>query len=196
MIDSLNITEALLSKNQFSRPGKPLDCVKAIVVHYLGNPGQGPHGARDYWESLKTQDAADKRPDISASAHYIVGFEGEILRTIPETEKAYHCGALSFTDAALEFFGDYCTDPNSSPNRVTIGVEFCHFEASGKPGAKTRASLLGLVQCLCQRYELNPLFHVWRHWDVTGKTCPKWFVDNSDEWSRFILDLTARPIGE
>jgi N-acetylmuramoyl-L-alanine amidase len=188
----MNITDALLSPNQFSRPGKPLEAVRAVVVHYLGNPGQGPQGARDYWESLKTQDAADARPDISASAHYVVGFEGEILRAIPEDEKAYHCGAASYTDAARAFFGDYCA-PDSSPNRCTIGVELCHPDATGKPEDATRAAAVELVRDLCDRYALNPLFAVWRHWDVTGKACPKWYVDNPDEWARFILDLTPRP---
>ena len=28
-----------------------------------------------------------------------------------------------------------------------------------------------------------------RHYDVTGKICPKWFVDNPSEWEKFKLEL-------
>lgn len=185
----MNITDALLSPNQFSRPGRPLDRVMAIVVHYLGNPEQGPQGARDYWEDLKTQDAADKKPDVSASAHYVVGFHGEILRAIPEDEKAYHCGGVFYSAGAQAFFERYCTDSSSSPNRVTIGVELCHPDWTGKPTEPTRAAALELVRDLCSRYLLDPRRAVFRHYDITGKDCPRWYVAHADDWSRFVDEI-------
>ena len=184
----MQITESLLSKNIFSRPGKPLDRVMAVVVHYLGNPGQGPRGARDYWESLKTQDAADAVPDRSASAHYIVGLDGAILRTIPETEKAYHCGAAKYTPAAEAFFGIYCT-PQNSPNRVTIGVELCHPRADGEPTTFTRSAALELLRDLCRRHGLDPRRDIWRHHDITGKDCPRFFVAHDQAWRDFIAEI-------
>jgi N-acetylmuramoyl-L-alanine amidase len=187
------IADAQLSKNQFSRPGVPLDRVMAIVVHYLGNPGQGPRGARDYWEGLKTQDAADKNPDVSASAHYVVGFKGEVLLAIPEEEKAYHCGGASYTSTAQAFFGIYCS-PQSSPNRVTIGVELCHADTTGRPSIVTRSAARELVRDLCQRHGLDPKRDLWRHWDITGPKangviCPKWFVEHPDDWAAFIASI-------
>ena len=186
----MKINDALITPNRFSRPGNPLEKVLAIVVHYLGNPLQGPYGARDYWDGLKTQDAADAKPDISASAHYIVGFDGSIIRAIPESEKAYHCGSASYTKKAQEFFGAYCS-PSSSPNRVTIGVELCHPDESGKPMTETEGAALELVRDLCMRYNLDPSRHVWRHFDITGKICHKWYVDQPDEWARFLRLLRA-----
>jgi len=182
----MNVTEALLSKNIFSRPGKPLDDVMAIVVHYVGKPGQTAQQVREYFESLKTQNAADKQPDRSASAHYAIGLAGSILRLIPEAEKAYHCGAAGYTPEARAFFGNYCTDPNSSPNRVTIGIELCHPDDGGQPTPATETAALDLVRDLCWRHELDPRTAVWRHYDITAKHCPLWYIDHPDEWERFI----------
>jgi N-acetylmuramoyl-L-alanine amidase len=187
-------TESLLTINQFSRRGQPLDKVMAIVIHYLGTPGQTARQARNYWESLKSQDAMDARPDISASAHYIVDLDGSILRAVPETEKAYHCGAATYPQAARDFFGAYCTDPQSSPNRVTIGVELTHPNFDGKPKNITSLAALELVRDLCQRYSLDPRQQVLRHYDVTGPKangvlCPLWFVRNPDEWQAFVNSI-------
>ena len=184
----MNIEEDLLPKNQFSRPGKALDRVMAVVIHYLGKPGQSARVARQYWASLASQDAADARPDISASAHYIVDANGTILRTLPESEKGYHCGSPIYTDQAKAFFGDYCTK-DSSPNRVTIGVELAHFDWTGKPSPETEDATVELVRDLCARYALSPMHAVWRHYDVTGKDCPHYFVTYPNEWARFLERL-------
>lgn len=186
--------DALLSASIFSRPGKPLAFVKAIVVHYLGNPGQSAMGARNYWEGLKTQDAADANPDISASAHFVVDLDGEVLRTIPESEKAYHCGAAKYTPEAQAYFGHYCKDPAYSPNRCTIGVELCHPKADGRPTDETRASAVALVAELCKRYNLNPMLDVWRHHDVTGKDCPRYYVTEPAEWAAFLRDVDTAKV--
>jgi N-acetylmuramoyl-L-alanine amidase len=185
----VTIVDALLSRNIFSRPGKPLDRVLAIVVHYVGKEKQTALEVREYFEGLKTQNAADKNPDRSASAHYVIGFTGQILRLIPEGEKAYHCGAIGYTDAAKDYFGEYCRDPDSSPNRVTIGIELCHPDTSGKPTPAAEAAAIELVTNLCQRYRLEPCSAVWRHYDVTAKICPKYYVDHPEEWARFLLEV-------
>ena len=43
---------ALLSVNEYSRPGDPLEEVKGIVVHYTANPGTTARQNRDYFEGL------------------------------------------------------------------------------------------------------------------------------------------------
>lgn len=185
----MRIINDLLTINQFSRRGQPLDCVMGIVVHYLGAAGQTAMTARNYWDGLKSQDAMDAKPDISASAHFIVDFDGVILRTIPETEKAYHCGAKTYMPKAHDFFGEYCRNPNSSPNRVTIGIELTHLLTDGRPGGATLAAARELIRDLCQRYNLDPQRQVLRHYDVTGKDCPRWFVANPEDWNAFLASI-------
>ena len=66
------ITDRLLTKNKYSRPGVPLKAVKGIVIHWVANPGTSDQANRNYFESLKAQPPG-LLPDKYryASAHYI-----------------------------------------------------------------------------------------------------------------------------
>ena len=97
----MNIEEKLLTINPMSRPGIKLNAVNKIVLHYVNNPGSTAIANRNYFESLKDQKI------ISASAHYIIGMSGEVIRMIPEDEVAYHSG-------------------NKEVNRISIGIENTH----------------------------------------------------------------------
>ncbi len=179
------IAERLLSKNQFSRPGTLLHGVRAVAVHYVQNPGQSPEGVWRYFEDLKRQKISDHGAPRYASAHYIVGMTGQIFRVVPEGEVAYHCGGRSYTPEAKEYFGDYCTDPHKSPNLCAIGIEMCHPDTSGLPTPATASASQLLIRDICSRYGLNPAVALWRHYDITGKLCPLWYVDHPSEWARF-----------
>lgn len=174
-----------LTENIFSRPGKPLKQMKAVVLHYTQNPGQGPEGCRAFFESLKTQNAADKVPDRSASAHYIIGMTGLIWQVIPEREIAYHCGGIGYTPEAKEYFGEFCSNPKLSPNHCTIGIELCHPDKTGLPTPATDKAARLLIKDILGRYGLNKAVALWRHYDVTAKKCPLWFVDHPSDWERF-----------
>lgn len=46
---------------------------------------------------------------------------------------------------------------------------------------------------ICSRWGLDPLHGgLIRHHDVTGKICPKWFVDHPDAWEQFKRDVAAK----
>ena len=70
----------------------------------------------------------------------------------------------------------------------TISVECCIPDESGKFTDETYQSLVELVAWLMGRYDLTT-DNVIRHYDVTGKDCPKYFVENSNAWSDFKTDL-------
>lgn len=40
----------------------------------------------------------------------------------------------------------------------------------------------GLPFAIYKRYKLNPLRDVIRHYDVTGKDCPRYYVEHLDAW--------------
>lgn len=159
--EGLSIQHKFLTPNPYSRSQKPLKRVKGIVIHYTGNPGSTAKNNRDYFESLKTKHTA------SVSSHFIIGLKGEIIQCIPLNEIAY---------------------ASNHRNKDTISIETCHPDASGKFNKKTYKSLQKLVRALMDEYHLSKN-DVIRHYDVTKKICPKYFVDHPQEWKKFINSL-------
>jgi N-acetylmuramoyl-L-alanine amidase len=172
------IKNLFLTKNPYSRPGTLLKGVKGIVVHWVENPGTSALANRTYFEGLK-----DQVPGLPpekyryASAHYIIGIDGDMLQCVPEKEMCYHVGAALYMEGALHRLSNY-------PNDCTLGIELCHPGRDGKFTDKTLQSCRELASSLLSRYGLNRE-DLWRHFDVTGKLCPRYFVDYPDEWDVF-----------
>jgi N-acetylmuramoyl-L-alanine amidase len=174
--------QLFLTVNPFSRPGKKLSGVKGVVVHYVGNPGTSALANRNYWEGLKSQ-SLDNPKAVFASAHFVVGLRGEVVQALPLDETAYHCGAKFYKSEALSRLGRY-------PNNCTLGVEACHAKADGRLNPETWLRAVDLAASLCKQFNLDPMKDIWRHWDVTGKPCPLWFVEESEAFERFKTDVS------
>lgn len=157
----MEIIKSLLTPNEYSRPQTKLKTVTHIVVHWVGNASSTAKANRNYFESVKNK-------KIYASAHYIIGLEGEILLCVPETEIAYHA---------------------KEANSYSIGIENCHPDWEGKFNSKTYASLINLCADLCIRYGLEPDKALLRHYDVTQKICPKYYVNYPKEWDKLKKDV-------
>lgn len=152
------ITEDYLPVNEYSRPGKELKKVNAVVIHYVGNPGTTAAQNRSYFENII------ETGEAYVSSHFIVGLEGEIIQCVPLDEISY---------------------ASNERNDDTIAVESCHPDETGAYNKATYESLVKLTAYLCILYNLNPDKDVIRHYDVTGKECPKYFVDYENEWNLF-----------
>lgn len=157
------IEEDLLTLNPYSRPGTALTEVNDIIVHYVGNPATSARQNRSYFQGLADSGAT------YASSNLIVGLEGEVLLCVPLNEVAY------------------CSN---SRNSDSISIEFCHPDESGEPTQATYDSLVTLTAWLCELYGLdeNDLL---RHYDVSGKGCPRYYVDNEGAWEQFRQDVAA-----
>ena len=151
----------LLTPNEYSRPCIPSDGVRGIVIHYVGNPRSSAQANRDYFEGLKDSGEA------YASSNFIVGLEGEIIQCIPTNEIAY------------------CSNERNSD---TVSIEVCHETADGKYNDYTYSSLVNLTGWLCMYLDVSPR-DVIRHYDVTGKICPKYYVEHPEAWDTFIDDV-------
>lgn len=160
-VDSLSIQHQFLTLNEYSRAGDSLPYVRGIVIHYTANPLSTAQNNRDYFESLK-----DKH-ETKASSHFIIGLNGEVIQCIPLNEVAY---------------------ASNSRNYDTISIECCHSDETGKFNTQTYQSLQTLVKALMKTYHLNT-DDVIRHYDVTGKICPKYFVEHEDAWNEFLSSL-------
>jgi N-acetylmuramoyl-L-alanine amidase len=179
----MNIQGDLLTVNPFSRPGRKLDGVKALVVHWTANAGSTAKQNRNYFESLKGQSLNDALVRY-ASAHFIVGLSGEVIQCIPAEEMAYHAGAKTYTREALGRLGHY-------PNNCTIGIELCHPSPDGHFNTETLQAAAELCFLLCVQFGLDSARDIWTHHGVTGKNCPKWFVDHPERFAAFKQDVAG-----
>lgn len=156
----------LIQVNEYSRPGTKLRKINGVVIHYVGNPGTTAEQNRNYFNNLASTH------ETSASAHFVVGLDGEIIQCVPLTEIAY------------------CS---SSRNVDTVSIEACHPDASGKFNDETMDSVVRLTAWLCEEFDLTT-DDVIRHYDVTGKLCPLYYVEHPDAWEKLLDDVDARII--
>ena len=156
------VTVNYIGKNSYSRPGTPLTEVNAVVIHYVGNPGSSAKANRNYFNNL----ALTK--ETYASSHFVVGLEGEIIACVPLTEIAY---------------------ASNERNADTVSVEVCHPDESGVYTAETYERVVELTAWLCQTFALDPAEDVIRHYDVTGKQCPRYYVEHPEAWETLKEDV-------
>ena len=112
------VTVDYIPTNEYSRPGTPLETISGVVVHYVGNPGTTAAANRSFFANLALTH------ETYASAHFVVGLEGEILQCVPLTEIAY------------------CSN---TANDYTVSIEVCHPDDTGKFDDATMESLEQLV---------------------------------------------------
>lgn len=153
----------LLTVNEYSRPGEELPEVKSIFIHYTANAGTTAQQNRSYFESLS------ESHERSASAHFVIGYDGVIVQCIPTKEIAYAVKGRNYD---------------------SISIECCYLEENGKFEEETYRSLIELTAWLLHKYELRPE-NVLRHYDEGGKNCPKYYVEHEEAWDRFLADLES-----
>ena len=149
------VEQEYLPINPYSRPGTPLEKIRGVVIHYVGNPNTSAMANRGYFSSLALTG------ETYASSHFIVGLEGEVVACVPLTEVAY---------------------ASNTRNADTVSIEVCHPDETGEFNPETYEQLTELTAWLCSTFELDPAEDVIRHYDVTGKICPKFYVEHPEAW--------------
>lgn len=96
-----------------------------------------------------------------ASAHYIVK-DDEVLQCWPENKIAWHAGCRA-------------------GNLTSIGIEVIPCNIQGRFSERTIKTLKELLDTL-------PKLPLVRHFDWTGKDCPKYYCDNA-EWKELLNKL-------
>lgn len=156
--------------------------IKYIVIHYVGALGGAKANCQYYAGQY-----------IGASAHYFVGFNGEIWQSVEDADIAWHCGASSYKHGA-------CRNSNS------IGIEMCvRKRSTASMGATdkdwyfedaTVESAAELTRYLMDKYGV-PASNVIRHYDVTGKICPNPYVYNCTQhvWDEFKKKISGSTAG-
>ena len=144
--------------------------VKFLVIHYVGALGGALDNCKYY--------AGGNR---NASAHYFVGFSGEVWQSVEDQNVAWHCGASSYIHPD-------CRNANS------IGIEMCVRNKGSQADTSkdwyfedaTVAAAIELAKYLMKKYGITA-DRVIRHYDVTGKICPNPYVYNTTThtWNEF-----------
>ena len=135
--------------------------IKFIVIHYTANDGDTDENNGNYFANNVTK----------TSAHYFVD-DDSMTQTVPDNYIAYHCG----TTGTYKHIA--CRNSNS------IGIEICDDVKNGViyPSEKTIANVIQLTKELMAKYDIIPE-RVIRHFDVTGKACPAYWVDDA-KWEK------------
>lgn len=167
----MQIKEMFITPNPYSRPQKKIGQIKNIVIHWIGNAGTTAENNAKYFDGLKVGKKNSTGKYIYASSHYIIGNDGVVVRCVPENEVAYHA---------------------SEANSYSIGVEVCHPDWTGKPTQKAYESLVKLLVELCRKYKLEPTQAIIRHYDVTGKVCPKYYVEDGGAFKRLKEEVKGK----
>lgn len=154
----------LLTPNSYSRPQIPIEQVNYIAIHYTANPGSTAMSNRNYFENLATTQ------ENKVSSHFVIGLDGEVVQCIPTSEMSY---------------------ATNSRNVDTLSIECCHLDDTGQFNEATYSSAVKLTAWLCTRFGLTA-DQVIRHYDVTGKDCPKYYVENPDAWIQMKSDIAAQ----
>lgn len=139
--------------------------IKYIVIHYTGNDGDRAINNANYFATKK---------GLKASAHYFVD-DNSIYQSVPDNYVSYSVG-VDYSNGKAKYHGK-CTNANS------INIELCDTVRNGKYDV-TKATInmaLELTRSLMKKYGI-PVSNVIRHWDVCGKECPKYWV-NDTKWN-------------
>ena len=132
-----------------------------VFVHYTANPGTSAAQNRSYFEWQKDTHEA------SVSAHFVIGYEGEIIQCVPLNEIAY---------AVM------------TRNYDSVSIECCYLAEDGSFTQETYDSLISLLAWLTDIYDLDTE-DILRHYDCGGKKCPLYYTEHEDAWEQLKKDV-------
>lgn len=155
------IIENYLEINEYSRPGTKLKEVNSIFVHYTANAGTTAEQNRSYFANLA------ETHERSASAHFIIGYDGELLQCIPLNEEAYAV---------------------KTRNEDSVSIECCYLAEDGSFTQETYDTLVHTLAWLIDEYNLST-DDILRHYDCGGKLCPLYYAEHEDAWEQLREDV-------
>lgn len=151
--------------------------IQYLVIHYTGNDGDTALSNARYFQDNV----------VKASAHYFVD-DGMVCRSVTELRTAWAVGGKKWADCAATGGG---TLYGVVTNVNSISVELCDTRTDGVYGAsdETLENAIDLCREIMKRYEI-PIERVVRHFDVTGKHCPAYMMDET-VWHAFKACLAS-----
>ena len=157
---------------------RAVDEVRYLVIHYTGNAG----------DTAAENAAYFRNHIVKASAHYFVD-DSTVYRSVPEEYRAWAVGGSLWADHTSTGGG---TLYGVVTNGNSISVELCGTAGDGTTRAseKTLENAATLCRKLMKQYNI-PVERVVRHFDVTGKHCPAYLMDEA-AWAQFKTRLVKQ----
>ena len=153
--------------------------IKYIVIHYTSNDGDHDESNANYFHNNML--------NPKASAHYFID-DDSVTQSVPDDYVAYSVGGNKWSDCSKTGGGKLYGVAN---NANSINLEMCDTKKDGtiKATEATMANTAEFCKKLMKKYGIDAS-HVIRHFDVNGKHCPAYFM-NEKEWAKFKARLTG-----
>lgn len=161
-------TKTLIANRKNYGSKRSTSAIKYLVYHYTANDGDTDEANAKYFHNNV----------VKASAHRFVD-DDSVTISVPDNYVAWHCGG-GLQGSKGHTYYKKCTNTNS------IGIEMCDTKRNGKYEVtpKTRSNAIALGKELVKKYGIKKE-NVIRHYDVTGKNCPAYFVKDEEAWIKF-----------
>lgn len=170
----MQIQTMLANKGNYGKKRLTSD-IKYIVMHYTANDGDSARNNCIYY-----RDNVKK-----ASAHYYCD-DNSIWQSVPDDYVAWSVGGKKYANTKGGRLHGVATNSN------TISIEICDTLRNGViyPTAKTLDNAVNLCKMLMVKYKV-PASRVIRHYDVTGKLCPAYWLDDTRWNNEFLTRISS-----
>lgn len=175
MVQKPEMIEKFMKINKYGRPGTKRRKTTKIAWHFTGQHDVSAKNTVSYFSNVVANGYRVNGRYIYASSHLVMGLEGEIYHIIPFNEIAY---------------------TTNSANAYSVGVECATTGSDDHYTDKEYVSMIKTGAWLAKLYGLDPRKDFIRHYDVTGKICPRYFVNHKSQWEQFKLDCYNYMIGK
>lgn len=141
---------------------RALHSIRYITIHFTSNDGDTAENNGKYFQGENRK----------ASAHYFVD-DTTVIHSVPDDRVAWSVGGRKYNNGGGRLYG-------IAKNANTLNVELCDTVKNGvvKATPATINNALDLVKDLMSKYNI-PVDRVIRHYDVNGKPCPSYWVDDT-----------------
>ena len=175
MVQMPNMIKQFMKINKYGRPGIKRSKTTKIAWHFTGQHDVSAKNTVSYFSNVVANGYKVNGRYIYASSHLVIGLNGETYHIVPFDEIAY---------------------TTNDANYYSIGVECATTGSDDHYTDEEYVSMVKTGAWLAQTYKRDPRKDFIRHYDVTRKVCPRYFVNNVKAWEQFKLDCYNYMIGK
>ena len=212
----MKLIEQYIKEGHPNRPGKKLEALKAVIIHYTQNEDPAAtdtvnarYVGRKFIRNESGIFEADGKTQFRYGSAHVFCDMDSITIAIPLDEAAWACGDKHLNGGqqrvASVAFGN-------RQNYQSVSVEICNNDAIKNSEEDWNSAVKNARQWVIDflksknlhidiQGSLNPQkiesapekgqILILRHYDITGKKCPAPFIDNQNAWETFVKDTAA-----